>query len=144
MEKVTFLLVIFITSFLTNLVWENLHSIFYSNYTKILNQAKFLICSFIDSIIILLLYAFLAALFGSLFWIEAVNFKLVALVILMGGIIAVIIEKIALLLNMWEYNNKMLIIPLLKVGLLPVLQLMILPIVSYLVSFYFYIKIFNN
>lgn len=44
-----------------------------------------------------------------------------------GGTVSVISEHWALELGVWEYKNKMPVVPYLHVGVLPLLQMIILP-----------------
>lgn len=135
MEKTLFVLFIVIVSFLTNIVWENLHSSFYSTYSKILSKSKYFICTIMDALIILVLYLLFVFLFKDFLWIKEIDFQKVAFVIIVGGITGVIIEKVALSIKLWSYNKKMPRLPVVNVGLWPVLQLMVLPITVYYISF---------
>jgi uncharacterized membrane protein len=45
---------------------------------------------------------------------------------ILGAIVAVVIEKLALSVGRWSYSNVMPVMPILEVGLLPLLQLIIL------------------
>jgi hypothetical protein len=139
-EKLLFILLIIIVSLLTNFIWENFHSSFYKSYNTLLNKTRFSICTLMDSIIVSLLYIGLAFILKDFFWIRDFRYKSVILAIIAGAVIAIIIEKLALLLNLWRYKEKMPKIPLLNVGLWPVLQLMILPVPTYFISYF----LFNN
>ncbi|PIR40129.1 MAG: hypothetical protein COV33_01390 [Candidatus Zambryskibacteria bacterium CG10_big_fil_rev_8_21_14_0_10_34_34] len=113
------LIFIFIIAFVLNLIWENLHVVFYDNYLGgpttrfILLQA-----SVVDAFLIILL---------SLPFLYKNYFKnKMWLIIIFGIIMAVFIEWFALYNNWWQYNPNMPIVPILKVGLTPMIQLGIL------------------
>jgi hypothetical protein len=141
-EKSLFILVIIIISLLANFIWENFHSSFYKSYRTLLNKTRFSICTLVDSIIVSLLYTSLAFILKDFFWIRDASYKSVILTIIGGGVVAIIIEKVALLLNLWGYKENMPKIPLLNVGLWPVLQLMILPILTYFISYFLFNRLF--
>jgi hypothetical protein len=89
-----------------------------------------------------LLYIGFAFILKDFFWIGDFKYKSMILAIIAGGVIVIIIEKSALLLNLWRYKEKMPKIPLLNVGLWPVLQLMILPMLTYFISYFMLKHIF--
>jgi hypothetical protein len=62
-----------------------------------------------------------------MFWIAKMSRTDVALVIILGVLVAVGVEKWALNTLRWEYASTMPLIPYIKVGLLPILQMTILP-----------------
>lgn len=132
MEKFLFILFIIVISYFTNFIWENLHYPFYT----ILKKRPSFICVSMDAIIILLLYLTLAFVFHNFFWIKGADYKSIVFTVILGGITGIIIEKVSLLLNLWDYNEKMPKVPIVRVGLWPVLQLMILPIITYFASYF--------
>lgn len=136
MEKLLFLFLIVLVSLPTNIVWENFHSRFYNIYGTVRSRSRFPICASMDGIIILLLYLLLALILGNFLWIEQANFTSIVIAVIIGGGVAIIIEKVSLWLRLWTYNEKMPRVPLANVGLWPVLQLMILPSISYFVSYF--------
>lgn len=135
MEKNIFILFVVIVSVLTNIVWENFHSPFYSTYSRLLSTSKFSICTIMDTLIMLALYFLFTHLFKDFFWIKKIGLARITLVVLIGGIAGVVIEKLSLSFKLWSYNNKMPRVPVVNVGLWPVLQLMVLPIIVYYLSF---------
>lgn len=141
MSKYFILLLIAGFSFLTNLAWENFHSRYYNSYNKVLSKSRFFICTLIDTLIVLFIYLLFAIIYQNFYWMERIDYRALLILVATGGIIAVIIEKIGLEVNLWTYNNKMPKIPVLEVGLLPVLQLMVLPVIVYLFSYWLFQRI---
>jgi CHASE2 domain-containing sensor protein len=107
---------IFLLALALNFIWENLHSYLYSNY-KGAPITEFILfrASLWDAAIIILM--------SFLFFYISFFRKRKGLMILIGIIIAVLIEWYALSTGRWAYNAYMPIIPLLSVGLTPTIQL---------------------
>jgi len=115
---------IFVLSFFLNLIWENLHSLLYTNYMG--NQiTKFILlrASLGDAVMITILC--LPFIFFKKQ--ERKNW----LIILMGVVLAIFIELYALETGRWSYNEYMPIIPFLDIGLTPTIQLGLLGYLSY-------------
>lgn len=84
---------------------------------------NFIVCTLaavIDAVVTLAIYAMLRSLLKP----EGVKFYLAAA--FLGAWCAVFFEWLARLFNLWAYNGKMIVIPLLETGLLPFLQLTLL------------------
>ncbi|QQG38656.1 MAG: hypothetical protein HYS32_03560 [Candidatus Woesearchaeota archaeon] len=130
--------IITVISFILNIVWENVQAPFYDGYQSFWQH--FLICvqgAVGDTVIIVILYLLFAGIFSNAYWIKRINFNSTAILIIIGAIAAIIIEKVALSVGRWEYA-AMPIIPLLKVGLLPILQMIILPIATFKIAWRIY------
>ena len=118
------ILSIFIIAFVLNVVWENLHSVFYANYMggKI-TELILLRASFWDAVIILII---------SLPFIFYPSFKNKSwLIIFIGIIVSILIEYWGLGTNRWVYNSLMPLIPFLAIGLTPSIQLGLLGYISF-------------
>ncbi len=127
------LIVIFFLSFFSNIVWENLHSLLYSNYSGgLITQTILIRAALWDAVIIVLICL-------PFLYIDGLR-KKSWLVIVFGVVIAIIIELYALDTGRWAYNAYMPIIPIIKIGLTPTIQLGVL---AYL-SFLFQRKLFNE
>src|SRR3989344_348856 len=115
---------IFLLSFILNLVWENFHSLLYAGYMDgKITEFILLRASVGDAIIITILslpFMFVPILKGKS-W----------LIIFVGILIAIFIEWYALNTGRWAYNQYMPIIPILGVGLTPTTQLGLLGYLSY-------------
>ena len=119
--------------FLLNAVWENLQAPLYQGYTDFWQHLS--ICSVAslgDVLIILVIYFILAIINRDVFWVTKMSRVDVILVITLGVLIAVGIEKWALDIGRWQYVSSMPLIPYTNVGLLPILQMAILPWATYL------------
>ena len=115
---------IFATSFILNLIWENLHSIFYANYMGG-NITEFILirASVFDAILItIILLPFLyVSYFKNKTW----------LIFVVGIVIAILNEYYGLSTGRWAYNSMMPIIPILNIGLTPAIQLALLGYISF-------------
>lgn len=128
-------------SLLLNVVWENLQAPLYQGYNNFWQH--FPICfaaSLGDVLVIVILYFLLAAVKKDVFWITKMNKVDVTVLLILGAIVAVAVEKWAIGIGRWEYLSAMPLIPYLKVGLLPVIQMMLLPILT----FYFTKKLYDT
>lgn len=115
---------IFFLSFITNLIWENLHSLLYVGYMggKI-TEFILLRASVVDAIIISLI---------SLPFMSITKLKEKSwLIVFIGILIAIFIELWALNSGRWAYNEYMPIIPIFNIGLTPTIQLGLLGYFSY-------------
>jgi hypothetical protein len=128
-------LTIFAIAFALNWIWENLHAPFYGGYEGFFQFLPLIsIASVWDGIMVLGIYAAVAAVFRDMEWIKSPNRASVSLAVVLGLAMAVYIELRAMREGRWSYKAIMPLIPILKIGLLPVLQMMILPILTYKLS----------
>ncbi len=126
------LLIVAGISLLLNFVWENLQAPLYQGYSNFWQHLP--ICSVAslgDVLIIFVLYFLWAIIKKDPLWISKMSKLDVILLITVGALIAVLIEKWALGTARWEYTSTMPLIPYANVGLLPILQMVILPWASY-------------
>lgn len=116
--------IIFVTAFVLNLVWENLHSFLYDNYMGGgITELILLRATLADAIMITLVV------FPFIFLSSLKRFDW--LIIFAGVVVAICIEWYALATGRWAYNAYMPIIPILSVGLTPFIQLGLLGYVSF-------------
>ncbi|MEK7603867.1 MAG: hypothetical protein AAB461_01975 [Patescibacteria group bacterium] len=115
---------IFILSFVLNLIWENLHSFLYTGY-KGGEITEFILvrASVFDAVLI----TFISLPF---LYIESLKNK-IWFILFIGTAVAIFNEWYGLSTERWEYNKYMPIIPVLGVGLTPALQLGLLGYFSY-------------
>ena len=127
MRKVFYL---FILAFALNFIWEISQSFLYMpHYVGISGLIKVhFIASLGDVVILSIIFLLSYFIFGFNLLKDKYSAKNLFVVIIIGLIIAVLIEKYALVTGRWEYNSAMPIIPLLKVGLTPVLQMILIPL----------------
>ena len=118
------IITIFLSAFILNLIWENLHSLLYSNYMGgEITEFILIRASLFDALmitIILLPFIYLNKLKNKS-W----------LIIVVGIVIAVLNEWYGLSTDRWMYNSLMPVLPIIMVGLTPTLQLGILAYISY-------------
>lgn len=119
---------IFTAAFLLNWVWENAHAFLYIHYQGgQITQLILLRAAFFDAIFITLLYLIF------LKW-KFLQEK-IWLALIIGFVVAVLLEWYALGTGRWAYSAMMPVIPVIKVGLTPGIQLGLLS--------YFLFKIFR-
>lgn len=120
---------IFLTAFLLNFVYENLHTPLYLHNPP-LNFFQHLplviYCSFGDALYILLYYLFVGILSKNTRWIVRPEARHLAVMMLLGFLTAIIVEKHALTTGRWGYQEFMPIVPVLDIGLTPFIQLALL------------------
>lgn len=136
MNKLTkTLLIIAGISLVLNLAWENLQAPLYQGYSNFWQHLP--ICSIAslgDVLIILVLYFVLAIVNRDMLWISKMNRADVAVLIVLGVLVAIGIEKWALATERWQYNLSMPLIPYIEVELLPALQMGLLPLFTYYIG----------
>lgn len=131
-----FILMIMGLAFVLNLIWELAQMPLYDSSSFSINHVLFCaLGSVADALMVLLLYFGLAFIFKNPLWIFPLKRERVVIVVLTGGIGAVLSEIRHLSLGNWAYSDLMPLIPIFNVGVSPVLQFMILPIITYILSF---------
>ena len=123
---------IFFIGFLINLIWENVQAPLYKDF--ITQPNHFFICfqaSFIDALIILIFYAILVLLHKDLFWTQKIKKEDLFLLVLVGFVVSVWIEKRALAAFRWKYGIDMPLLPFIDVALTPDFQMIVLPVATF-------------
>ena len=135
-----YVVIIFALAFILNFTWEVLQMPLYTGGTFNMEHVAFCaLASVADAIMVTLLYLIFALCYNDSFWIQEIVPERYFLLIIIGGIGAIVAEKIHTAVGNWSYNSNMPIIPFVSVGLLPVLQFLLLPICIY----FFGIRILN-
>lgn len=125
-----------ILGFLLNLAWELLQMPLYNSTSFSINHVTFCaLGSVADAIMVLLIYLGLALIFKQPLWVYPLLWQRILIVILIGGVGAVLSEMRHLSVGNWAYSGLMPLIPVVQVGLSPVLQFMTLPSIIYILSF---------
>lgn len=127
-----------VVSFLLNFIWEMLQMPLYNDME--LNWQTTLYCalaSVADVLMVLLIYYGFALIYKDPFWVQNLTIQRTIILVLIGGIGAILAEMRHLSLGNWSYSEAMPLIPVVNAGLSPVLQFMILPAVSYYISYYY-------
>src|ERR1035437_9162789 len=114
---------IFLSAFILNAIWENLHSFLYVDYMNTQITEVILLRAALADAVMITIISLPFVLFQS--W-----KKQSWIIILLGFILAVSIEWWALGTGRWEYSAYMPIIPFLYVGLTPAIQLGLLGYIS--------------
>ena len=131
-----FVLTIILLAFFFNVAWEILQVPLFKDGTYSWSHIVFcVVASVADVIMVLLVYFGFAIIYKNALWIQHLNLIRIILLLLTGGIGAVLAETWHLSNATWTYADAMPVIPILNAGLSPVLQFMILPLLVYLLSF---------
>ncbi|MCY7423199.1 MAG: hypothetical protein LH478_15810, partial [Chitinophagaceae bacterium] len=93
------------------------------------------LASVADAIMVILIYFVLAIIYKDPLWIKHINLQRTLILILIGGIGAILAEMRHLSQGNWAYAPSMPMLPFVHAGLSPVLQFMLLPILVYYISF---------
>lgn len=133
---------IFTIGFFLNLIWENAQAPLYRGFTDF--QTHFIICfwaSLVDAAAVLFLTFLISSWRKNCNWITNIKWKEAVVLMIFGGLLALIFEVFALEFGIWEYSSKMLLAPFFFVGVTPLLQMIILPPVTiYLTGIFFRYK----
>ncbi len=117
------LIIVFVSAFFLNLVWENLHSLLYLSYKGgEITEFVLIKASLFDAILILIIS--IPFLFISFFS------KRIWILFFIATVVAISNEWYGLGTHRWIYNMYMPIIPFVHVGLTPTMQLGILGVLA--------------
>ncbi len=116
-----------------NFVWEVAQSFLYAPHYQGLGQliSVHLWASLGDVVMVAVILSVAEVVSGRISKNKNKKLELLS-IIFFGFLLAVAVEKYALVNSMWAYNSLMPVLPWLKVGLTPVLQLMLIPIVTWI------------
>jgi hypothetical protein len=109
-----------------NFIWESTQAPLYTAYEGY--SQNWFVCAKAalgDLVIIGAMFTSMTLLFGKV-WVNDLNPKYFMVLFLIGGLLAVLVEKWGLNTGRWQYDG-MPIVPLLNVGLTPILQMLALP-----------------
>lgn len=127
MDKMKKYFYIFIIAFILNLIWEDIHSIFYASYKGgEITQLILTRASLADAAFILII-----SFFAIRFFKKSAERK--AFIVMAGLFLSIFIERWAFVTGRWAYTDSMPIIPLLNTGLTPTIQLAVLGLMSFLI-----------
>ena len=136
-----FVITTILLAFLFNVSWEILQIPLYKGGVYKWQHILFcVLASVADVVMVLLIYFGFAWIYKDALWIKNLNTKRIILLMLIGGVGAVLSEIRHLSIGTWSYADAMPLIPVVNVGLSPVLQFMILPILIYRLSFKMVVK----
>ena len=128
---------VFIFAYLLNFLWESYHSIYLYTCCKEMNSVSHIklitYVSFIDSLIILGIYLAISVFWRDYSWIYKIKKEQIYTFIILGLIVALIIEyKAVYLFHQWSYSDLMPTI--FGIGLSPLIQLSITGIIDILLT----------
>ncbi len=122
-KNIKFYLILFLTGFFINLVWEISQMQFFAGKPGDMFIKGLYYCSqasVIDGITVVSIFFITSIILNS------DNKLFYLLTAFLGAIAAVIFENVAFYLNLWSYKESMPIVPILEVGILPFVQLILL------------------
>jgi hypothetical protein len=124
-----FYITLFVVSFGLNWIWEVAQMFFYKvkpaeMWTHILLYCT--LATVIDAFVTLISYKLTTVLVRNRYRESNNEWKPYALMALFGAIWAVFFELVASEFGLWSYNERMPLVPVIKVGLSPLLQLTLL------------------
>jgi len=138
-DKTFFKRFVFITlllAFILNFAWEIIQGPLYKGFTYSISHVVFCgLASLADAIMVILIYFVLAIIYKDPLWIKHINLQRTLILILIGGIGAILAEMRHLSLGNWSYASSMPVLPFVNAGLSPVLQFMFLPVLIFYLSF---------
>lgn len=128
---------LFITAFITNLIWENFQAPLYAGFKSFGQHFLFcLVASVVDAFVVLGFYFSVSLIRKHALWPLTIKPADTLVLLAFGVLTAVFFEKWALKSGSWVYTSEM---PLIfGIGLAPLIQLSITSIISvYIVKFVF-------
>lgn len=131
------ILYLFITAFITNLIWENFQAPLYAGFKTFGQHFLFcLVASVVDAVVILAFYFIIRLMRKDPLWLLHMTLADMFILLFLGLFTAILFEKWALKSGSWDYTSEMTLI--FGIGLAPLIQLSILSIISiYIVKFVF-------
>ena len=120
-DKTLFKRFTFITLLLAlilNFAWEIIQGPLYIGFTYSISHIAFCgLASVADAIMVLLIYFILAIIYKDPLWIKHINLQRALMLILIGGIGAILTEMRHLSLGNWSYTPAMPVMPFVTAGL---------------------------
>ena len=130
--------IITIIAFVLNFIWEMLQMLLYKGMqNNIQSTAVCALAAIADALMVILIYFCFALIYKKVLWVQQLTVFQIFILVLVGGIGAILAELRYTALSTWTYNKSMPVIPFINVGLIPVLQFMILPACIYYLSYRF-------
>lgn len=137
-DKILFKRFTFITlllAFILNFAWEIIQGPLYIGFTYSISHIAFCgLASVADAIMVLLIYFVMTIIYKDPLWIKHINLPRSLILILIGGVGAILAEMRHLSLGSWAYAQSMPVLPFVYAGLSPVFQFMLLPGLIFYIS----------
>lgn len=133
-KKGTYLYTIAIIAFIINLIWENLHDSLYVDYNPTMQRIFYLGCTLGDVLLVFMVYGLVAWVQKDALWMKHFWRRGLILTLAFSITIALLAEWIALKLQLWNYNEKMPLVPVIGIGLSPFLQIILLPALTFYIG----------
>ena len=131
-----FIFITLLLAFILNFSWEIIQGPLYKGFTYSISHIVFCgLASLADAIMVILIYFVLAIIYKDPLWIKHINLQRTLILILIGGIGAILAEMRHLSLGNWSYASSMPVLPFVNAGLSPVLQFMFLPVLIFYLTF---------
>ncbi len=122
------------TAYLLNVVWEVSQGFLYQGYQYDFKHISFCALASVADVLMvfMLLYGF-ALIYGNVYWTRSMKPIQIAVLMLTGGLGAIVAETLHTGRGSWSYAEAMPLLPWVGVGLTPVLQFTLLPLIIFLV-----------
>ncbi len=120
-----------------NFIWEMVQMPLYKDMPWDLYTALFCLAASVgDAAMILIIFFAVILLVKNKNWLLNLTLQNIFLTLIVGFIIALLVEQYALNNDMWRYGEIMPRIPLWDIGISPILQMLILPLVIFRLTKY--------
>jgi hypothetical protein len=127
--------VIFLIAVAVNFAWEMAQSVLFTAMGGSLAATwRCFVASLGDGVIVLAIAGSGWLLFGQVDWFVRPGMKDYLMMTALGITIAVLVERYALAAGRWAYTDRMPILPVLNVGVVPVLQMVVLPPIVFVIT----------
>ena len=87
-----------------------------------------------DVVIILFIFSVGRLIFKEWNWTSKLSALKLTYLVIIGALVAILIEVISLQYERWAYSDLMPVIPKIEVGIISVIQIIILPFLSYIIG----------
>lgn len=115
------LIFLFLIILILNIIWEFSHHRLYVDLTKIPANIHLVIASFTDLLLIFFIFSIISILNKNINWIEKPSIFDYEIIIILGILIAIVIEVYSISNNRWYYTELMPTI--FGIGISPLIQL---------------------
>ena len=130
-----FVFISILVAFVLNFAWEIIQGPLYIGFTYSISHIAFCgLGSVADAILVLLIYFVFTIIYKDHLWVKHLNLERTLMLVLVGGIGAILGEMRHISQGNWAYAPSMPVLPFVNAGLSPVLQFMLLPVLIYTVT----------
>lgn len=130
-----FILVVAITAFILNFIWEMAQGPLYQGFEYDWKPLSFCaLASIADMFSVLILFFAFALVYREVYWIKNMRISRVLMLVTIGSIGAILTELWHTGRGDWYYSDTTPLLPFVAVGVSPVVQFMVLPLLIFLIG----------